>query len=322
MSLLAFGEALIDFLSEGGNPERFTKFPGGAPANVAVAYAKLGGASQFCGMLGQDMFGDFLLQSLSDENVGTDYCKQTTAAKTGLAFVSLDSQGERSFSFYRPPAADLLFSQQDFCLEAFEHANIFHICSNSLTEQEIFDATIAGLKLANVHHCLRSFDVNLRLNLWQHPELAKERIWQCITNCDVLKVSREELDFLLSMQQLEQTQFVEKCLASGVSLVVISDGDSPISFYTQTIHGQASIPAIDAIDTTAAGDAFVGALLYQLNQEITQNGPLDNLTTNPEALLRMINFATSCGAIACTQKGAFPSLPSFNDYEEFIKIGM
>ena len=314
MSLLAFGEALIDFLSEGGEPERFTKFPGGAPANVAVAFAKLGGSSQFCGMLGQDMFGDFLLRSLTEQGVGIEYCKQTTSAKTGLAFVSLDEKGERSFSFYRPPAADLMFEPQDFCTIAFEQARIFHVCSNSLTELEIFNTTLSGLKSAKAHQCIRSFDVNLRLNLWQQPALADARIWQCIAACDLLKVSQEELDFLLVNQNLNQKEFITKCLSLGVSLIVVSNGDLPVTYYSQMVRGQAEIPKIDVVDTTAAGDAFVGALLYQLDLVLERHGSLAPLMSDADALLTVMNFATSCGAIACTKKGAFPSLPSIDDY--------
>ncbi|WP_462172809.1 PfkB family carbohydrate kinase [Pseudoalteromonas xiamenensis] len=109
MSLVCFGEVLIDFLSDGKTPESFTKYAGGAPANVAVAASKLGVKSAFCGMVGDDMFGHFLLDELERLGVDTQYCKMTNEAKTALAFVSLDQQGERSFSFYRPPAADSTF---------------------------------------------------------------------------------------------------------------------------------------------------------------------------------------------------------------------
>ena len=108
MSLVCFGEALIDFLSDGKQPESFTKYAGGAPANVSVAAAKLGLKTSFCGMLGDDMFGHFIKDELTQHGVNTQYCQFTDAAKTALAFVSLDESGERSFSFYRPPAADLL----------------------------------------------------------------------------------------------------------------------------------------------------------------------------------------------------------------------
>ncbi|MCL1125950.1 carbohydrate kinase family protein [Shewanella surugensis] len=322
MSLLAFGEALIDFLSNGGTPETFTKFPGGAPANVTVAYAKLGGKSQFCGMLGQDMFGDYLLTSLNEHNVDTQYCLQTSIAKTALAFVSLDANGERSFSFYRPPAADLLFHSTDFNIQAFTSNNLFHICSNSLTEEAIYETTMQGLSLAKTHRCLRSFDVNLRLNLWQAPQLAYERIWQCIRHCDILKLSREELDFLLSqMQHQQESEFIASCFSHGVSIIMISNGHLPVLYYTPTFCGESQIPNIEVIDTTAAGDAFVGAMLFQLNEYLNKNKILSQLINEEHELKSIMDFATLCGAIACTQKGAFPSLPSMEDHDNFrLKI--
>lgn len=318
MSLLAFGEALIDFLSNGGTPETFTKFPGGAPANVTVAYAKLGGKSQFCGMLGQDMFGDYLLTSLNEHYVDTQYCLQTPKAKTALAFVSLDPNGERSFSFYRPPAADLLFHSSHFNAQAFIDNKLFHICSNSLTEETIYETTLYGLSLAKTHHCLRSFDVNLRLNLWRDSQLAYERIWQCIRHCDVLKLSHEELDFLLSqIQHQEEPEFFAACFSSGVSIIMISNGHRPVRYYTPTLHGESHIPTIEVIDTTAAGDAFVGAMLFQLNEYLNENKTLNQLTRDNKALASIMGFATLCGAITCTQKGAFPSLPSMEDIDNF-----
>ena len=314
MSLLAFGEALIDFLSNGGTPETFTKFPGGAPANVAVAYAKLGGASAFCGMLGQDMFGDYLLTSLNEHQVNTHYCLQTSRAKTALAFVSLDANGERSFSFYRPPAADLLFLASDFSPQAFMDNNIFHVCSNSLTEETIYETTIHGLTLAKTHHCLRSFDVNLRLNLWNNEQLAYQRVWQCIRHCDVLKLSQEELDFLLnSIQEPEESLFMQQCFKHGVSIIMISNGHLPVRYYTPNFQGECHIPTIKVVDTTAAGDAFVGGMLFKLNQYLNNAKTLNQLLTEQSELQLIIDFATSCGAFACTKKGAFPSLPSMED---------
>lgn len=317
MSLLAFGEALVDFLSDGQEPESFTKFPGGAPANVAVAYTKLGGKSAFCGALGQDMFGDFLLASLQAEQVNTQYCVTTKEAKTGLAFVSLDKSGERSFSFYRPPAADLMFKSNDFQTEAFEAANIFHICSNSLTQESIYQTTLAGLEIAKRNECIRSFDINLRENLWPNVELASERIWQCIANADVLKFSTEELEFLVK-QENELTgieSVVSKCLSLGVSLVVHTKAGEPVDFYTQEFSGNVDIPTINVVDTTAAGDAFVGGLLFMLSDHMKGMSHLHEVVLNHTILTQIISFATRCGAYACQSEGAFPSLPAFTDIE-------
>ena len=151
-TIVCFGEALIDFLAapqpDPAQARMFRQFAGGAPANAAVAVARLGGACEFVGMLGEDMFGDFLLHSLREAGAGTRYVRRTDRARTALAFVSLDANGERSFSFYRPPAADLLFAESDFDPACFAEAGVFHVCSNSLTEQAIATATLAGMRHA------------------------------------------------------------------------------------------------------------------------------------------------------------------------------
>ncbi|MEW6992488.1 carbohydrate kinase [Colwelliaceae bacterium 6441] len=312
MSLLAFGEALVDFLSDGQEPESFTKFPGGAPANVAVAYAKLGGKSMFCGAIGQDMFGDFLIRSLQNENVNTQYCVRTKQAKTGLAFVSLDNQGERSFSFYRPPAADLLFNQNDFDNNAFECADIFHICSNSLTEFDIYQSTMTGLDKARQAKCICSFDINLRSNLWLDIEQANDRIWQCISQCDVLKLSPEELQFLIDEDPRITSidDLVVQAFLAGVSLVVYTRGELAVKFYSAHHVGEAAIPNITVVDTTAAGDAFVGGLLLSLSEKMKQGSSFASIVGDLSALKTTVEFATLCGAYACQREGAFPSLPT------------
>lgn len=322
MSLLAFGEALVDFLSDGNEPESFTKYPGGAPANVAVAYAKLGGTSMFCGALGQDMFGDFLLSALKKEGVNTQYCIRTSQAKTALAFVSLDTFGERSFSFYRPPAADLLFQANDFNKGAFQSANIFHICSNSLTENAIYQSTMAGLHYASEAKCIRSFDINLRSNLWSNLDLANERIWHCITCSDVLKFSPEELTFLIeqdtSLKNIDDV--VERAFAAGVSMVVHTRGELPVKFYSQYHAGEVAIPRVAVVDTTAAGDAFVGGLLSILTEKLTQGVSLHTLIADINEFREVIEFATLCGGFACQREGAFPSLPTLNDIKKMTAL--
>src|ERR1700749_1302549 len=166
--VLCFGEALIDMLAEpaGGTPLRFQRDAGGPPANVAVALARLGTPVAFVGMLAEDAFGDFLLESMSKAGVATHLVRRTAEANTALAFVTLDDKGERRFSFYRPPAADLLFRREHFQPGAFASASAFHICSNSLTDPDCADATLEGVRLARSGGAIVSVDVNDRNSLW------------------------------------------------------------------------------------------------------------------------------------------------------------
>jgi len=384
LKLIAFGEALIDMLSNKINndtqgSETFTKYPGGAPANVAAATAMLGGNSYLAGKIGVDMFGAFMRQSLKAAKVNDQYLIDTTLAKTALAFVSLDEQGERSFSFYRDPSADMLFSADDFADSWFDDAGIFHFCSNTLTGDDIAAATIAGIEKAkNAGFCI-SFDVNLRENLWPENRQALPLIWQCVRLSDILKVSTEEMQFICDGR--DEGQVLKQIFEHNVQLVLITDGSNSLRYIvresnsklissatvtqlnlldtcietastTQTdltvegsvvseavedpvtpkatedsctstkgaasptdlwIEGSILPPKIKMLDSTAAGDAFIGGFLYQLcAQQITRE-KLAHFCQQQPALEYALTFASHCGAHAASIQGAFTSLPSLDD---------
>lgn len=310
MSVICFGEVLIDFLSDGKIPESFTKYAGGAPANVAVAISKLQGESFFCGMVGNDMFGHFLLEQLQCYGVNTQWVKVTSVAKTALAFVSLDEQGERSFSFYRPPAADLLFRNTDFNPELFKQAKVFHLCSNSLTEKSIYHASLAGVKMAKNAGLTISFDINLRLNLWPSTRYTAERIWHIIGNADIVKFAQEELEFLCNNSNKPSTleQTIARCFEQGVKLVIVTNGAKPISVYTDNQMSEVAIIPVPASDTTAAGDSFIAGVLFDLvKREIAIDGAQLN------DYLPSIAFGAQCAAITVTRFGSFTALPTAQD---------
>lgn len=317
--VLSFGEALIDMLSNrigGGNDtsqEHFTKYPGGAPANVAAAVGKLGGRSYFAGKVGADMFGDYLKAALEDMKVHTDYLLQTREAKTALAFVSLDETGERSFEFYRGPSADLLFSEKEFKPEWFDDPGIFHFCSNTLTEPAIRKATLAGVAQARAAGFIVSFDLNLRLNLWPGDNDPFEVVWGCLEQADIVKLCVEELEFLCRYEG--EAQVLQRLLSAGVSLILVTDGGAPLRYYTESLHGVVQPPKVRMVDSTAAGDAFVGGFLYRLSRlDISVSG-LAELGADQDALESILCFACACGAHAATHAGAFSSLPELGDLE-------
>ena len=360
LKLIAFGEALIDMLSNKINndiqgSETFTKYPGGAPANVAAATAMLGGNSYLAGKIGADMFGAFMRQSLKAANVNDQYLIDTKLAKTALAFVSLDEKGERSFSFYRDPSADMLFSAEDFSDSWFDDAGIFHFCSNTLTGDNIAAATIAGIEKARTAGFCISFDVNLRENLWPENRSALPLIWQCIQLSDILKVSSEEMQFICAGRN--EGQVLTQIFESNVQLVLITDGPNSLRYIvrendaglansntitqlklldTDSIETPSSRqtspsvagsqlckkawtegtivpPKIKMLDSTAAGDAFIGGFLYQLcAQQITRE-KLAHFCQQQPALEYALTFASHCGAHAASIQGAFTSLPSLDD---------
>ncbi|MCO4785186.1 carbohydrate kinase family protein [Marinomonas atlantica] len=308
--VMAFGEALIDFLSNGDTAldglESFTKYPGGAPANVAVAVARLGGNSHFAGQVGDDAFGHYLKASLNRYGVNTNSMLMTKEAKTALAFVSLDQTGERSFEFYRNPSADMLFRGEDFKTEWFaDETGVFHTCSNTLTEADITAATMAGIELAKAANWIVSIDVNLRINLWPDHQVDVQRVINWMRQGDVIKASLEELEVLSN----EPLVLINELLSDGVSLFVLTDGGNPVHYFAgEQGSGEVIAPKVDVKDTTAAGDAFVGGLLYQLAERGGDRASLQSFTQiELEACIR---FAVACGAEAVTKTGAYPSLPS------------
>lgn len=314
--VMAFGEALIDFLSNGatqkGELESFSKYPGGAPANVAVAVAQLGGNSHFVGQVGDDAFGHFLQGSLSEYGVDTSNMLMTKEAKTALAFVSLDATGERSFEFYRSPSADILFKESDFQKAWFGDAQgVFHTCSNTLTDADITKATLAGVRMAKEANWIVSVDVNLRTNLWPDCQVDTQRVIDWMQSGDVVKASLEELEVLAE----EPFALINESLQAGVSLFVLTDGPKSIRFYTAN-HGEGEVttPKVEVQDTTAAGDAFVGGLLYQLAE---QGGTRESLKAfSKDELQSIVRFAAACGADSVTKLGAYPSLPTYQEAQQ------
>ncbi|MEK0160432.1 carbohydrate kinase [Pseudoalteromonas piscicida] len=317
MALVCFGEALIDFLSDGKTPESFTKYAGGAPANVAVAAAKQGVDAYFCGMLGNDMFGQFLAEALQTNGVNTRYLEYTDKAKTALAFVSLDKEGERSFSFYRPPAADLLFRQSHFSEDMFTEHSVIHICSNSLTEENIYRTTIYALERARANNMLVSFDMNLRLNLWSSTTHILDRIWHCIALSHVVKLSREELEYLNTHSHANKTeaQTIDAIMARQTQLLLITDGANPVEVYLSCERTTVAAPKVIAVDTTAAGDAFVGGLLAEIIRKFKPTRDTEFAISLDEAK-SLVAYAATCGAFAVQRYGAFASLPSKGDIGE------
>jgi fructokinase len=309
-TILCFGEALIDFHSEGGDefgfPRSFVPYAGGAPANVAVAAARLGGAAAFAGMLGQDLFGDFLLDSLQRAGVDTHGVARTGEANTALAFVALDAKGERSFSFYRPPSADLLFRPEHFSDDSFREAAVFHVCSNSMTDPQLAQTTREGMRRARAAGALVSFDLNLRPALWPHDVEPRELLWPALELADVVKLSAEEFTWL-AVDGEEAT--LERLWTGHARLLIVTDGPNRLRWFHPDADGELPVYAVPAVDTTAAGDAFVGGLLCKLAGLDATSDRLDRLVTELPRLHAALRFAAACGALTVTRQGSFAAMP-------------
>jgi len=321
--IVCFGEILIDLLAQPPatpeTPRAFLQYAGGAPANVAVAVARLGARSHFAGMLGRDMFGDFLADSLAEAGVLTDCIVRTDAAKTALAFVALDAHGERSFSFYRPPAADLLFRAEHFQPACFDGTGCFHVCSNSLTEPEIAAATFAGMDRARAAGAVVSLDLNLRPALWPAGVDPTPRLWQALERADLVKLSHEELDYLARPLGSDgQAQVLRRLLAAQARWVVVTDGAAPLRWHTRDANGEVPSFRVPVVDTTAAGDAFVGGVLYGLAERGGTGAAFAAFCHDPVAINDTLRFAAAVGALAVTRKGAFAAMPTLDEVQRLL----
>lgn len=314
----ALGELLIDFTPEGkseqGNPG-YVANPGGAPGNVLVSLSCLGMQTEFIGCVGNDNFGDFLVSTLQSKGVQTNGIVYSNV-NTTLAFVHIDELGDRSFSFYRQPGADMMLAKEDIDLRLISNSRILHVGSISMTHEPSREATLTAVKYAKRNNVVISFDPNLRPLLWDTLDVAKERILTIMNYADVVKVSEEELEFLTGTKDISigAKQIFDEF---NLSLLFITLGDKGSFSYNN--HGLVFVPgfSINAVDTTGCGDAFFSGVLYQLLKY-----ELIHEVLPVEALEQILQFGNAMGAYVAQRKGGIPSMPTLCKIEEFIASQM
>lgn len=324
--ILSVGEMLIDFIPDtpnivgvGGMP-CYHPHPGGAPANVAVAIARLGGSARFIGKLSEDGFGQMLAQVLVDNHVDTLYLSTTSRALTSLALVTLSANGQRQFTFYREGTADTRLEIENLDWNAWHDAVICHAGSVSLSIEPARSATLATMTHTRRLGCIVSFDANVRPALWASEADMRASIKQVIKLCDVLKFSSEEIAYLDDQQDVlperpdiqQLSTLGASLLAQGPSLVIITLG--PEGAFLMTPHKQIEVPAVPVqpVDTTGAGDAFMGAILHSLVQQGCST-PADLLQLSEDQLNHLGRFANRVAALSCTRFGGISSLPFINE---------
>ncbi len=308
MSVLSFGELLIDFVAlemgvAVGEASGFVKVPGGAPANVAAAVARLGYPSAFMGQVGDDPFGRHLAEVLAAEDVDITGLTFSQEARTALAFVSNTADGDRSFMFYRHPSADMLMTSADVKLAVIDACAAFHYGSITFIHEPAASALTKALDQAVAADKFISYDPNLRLPLWDNAEAAKAGMLSGLKYANLLKISDEELVFLTGGADVrplwrERMEMICVTRGSAGAVVYLKDG---------TVVEQGGY-AVKAADTTGAGDAFVAAMLI---------GILENRADYQAKLPEILDFANAVGAMTCLQKGAIPSLPTMEEARAF-----
>ncbi|SFB16498.1 fructokinase [Acetitomaculum ruminis DSM 5522] len=318
--LIAIGEALIDFIPQqtGAGISKVKGFEpkvGGAPANVCVAFTKLGGKSVILTKLGDDPFGDKIYNELESYAIDCSKIVRTVSANTSLAFVALKEDGNREFSFYRKPGADMLYRPEDVDREIFKGADVFHFCSVSLGDFPMKDAHKQAIKYANEENMLISFDPNLRLNLWENLEELKKAVWDFIPEADILKVSDEELEFLTGLTDIEKA--LPQLFTGKVKMIIYTMGSAGALAICKDVRAKSPCKKVKAIDTTGAGDAFIGSFLYRLLEKGYNRDNLEKLTK--EQLEELLDYSNCYCSISIQKNGAAESYPTYKEMEEIFK---
>lgn len=317
--LIAIGEALIDFIptEKGcslGEVETFHPVTGGAPANVCGAYTKLGGTSEMITQLGNDAFGDKIEKDLKGFGIRTEHIIRTDEANTCLAFVSLMEDGNREFSFYRKPSADMLLQKQDINEKWFENSFALHFCSVSLGEYPMKYAHKTAIEYAKKAGAIISFDPNIRLPLWNDHEALKNTVLEFLPYADILKISDEELEFITGYQTIEQAKDI--LFKGNVKIVIFTKGAEGAEVYTNHMKATSEGKKVKALDTTGAGDAFIGSFLYQLSADGMTSETLSNLSQ--QKAVEYMDFSNAYCAYSVQGKGAIASYATMEDMKKMI----
>lgn len=314
---MTLGEVVADVYRERSASEvelPFTARPGGAPANVAVAAARLGVESGFVGRVGDDLFGDFILGALKASGVDTSaILRESPPTRTTLAFVEVSEDGEREFTFYRSfPAADELLAPDDIRRESLSGASFANFGSIPLIKDPVRSATRTFAELANEMDVAVAFDVNLRADLWESLDAFREAVEPMLDLSTVIKLNEDELSPVLGTANPGAA--ADTLLDRGASLVLVSMGGEGAFYATRTFRGESPVFPIDqVVDATGAGDAFLAGTLAHLSES---PGWPDDEGSVREAVRR----GTAAGALACTQFGAMEGLPTRDELERFMAV--
>ncbi len=312
----ALGELLVDFTQNGVSDQGnllFEANPGGAPANVLAMLRKLGKTCAFIGKVGKDSFGDMLRRTVSEAGIDTRALLRDAEIPTTLAVVHTFPNGDRDFSFYRKPGADILLREDELDLDLLRSCRIFHFGTLSLTDEPCRTATVKAYETARAAGALISFDPNLRPPLWPDEASAKAAIEWGLARCDILKISDNEVLFMTGETDFEKGAAVLKERFPNIRLLNITAGGDGSHAFCGGLH--VFVPACSlggVIETTGAGDTFCACVLnFVLEHGLEQ---LDE-----QALREMLRFSNTAAYIVTTKKGAIRSMPERAQVEELLK---
>lgn len=318
--VVCLGEALIDLIAQDvdtpiGRASGFTRAPGGAPANVAVGIARLGGAAAFVGRVGDDDFGHALIEELASNGVDTSGVRCDPEARTGVAFVGLSTTGERHFLFYRDRAADTRLSPEDLPVARIRRAAALHVGTLSLATEPSAMATRRALELATEAGVVRSCDLNLRPDVWRTPANMLNAASELVAASDIVKASAGEAMWLTG--QSDPLAAAEALRGRGPRLAVVTMGARGAAYATRHAAGIVPPWPVHAVDATGAGDAFVATMLV----ELIRRGMLAAPEAHAMELPALLAIANAAGALTTTRRGAILALPTRAQLDAFLGVG-
>lgn len=310
LDVICVGETLVDFLPDRPGKkvrdvETWVRCSGGSPANVAVGLSRLGARSAMVGVVGEDEFGEFLIEKLADEGVDVTHLRQTDEGKTGLVFISLSEGGERTFSFYRTRAAELFLAERDIDPDFFSRTRAVHVGTNSLLFREAQRAAVKMAKAVSAAGKILCCDPNLRLHLWPDPRELREVLNALIPQAAVVKISEEEMEFVTGKTTPEAA--LAELSKKGVALPIVTLGEKGATFLWNEKVLRVSAPAAYVTDTTGAGDGFVSALLYGITQCYADLPALKRAGVGE--IRELVTFGCAVGSKVVEKLGAVAGLP-------------
>ena len=303
--LIAIGELLADMFSAGGGPLSFDGAPGGAPCNVAAQAAQLNERVSVIAKVGDDYFGHYLRDYLGTAGIADDFVTFTGKAGTTLAFVSLDATGNRSFSFYRKPGADMLLSPQDLPADALKSCRCLVYGGVGLSAEPERSAVLAAASMLDPGRQLIAYDPNLRPTLWPDGEevLIRETL-NGMTYANVVKIADDELRLLMRENDLETAFRSLLARYPNIRLGVVTAGGDGAYCLAGGVWTHIAPPSVPVVDTTGAGDSFFGALLHRFLMEKELPWKLSS-----DTLIDAVRYAVCAGSLTCSAKGAISSMP-------------
>lgn len=312
--VIALGELLIDFTmngqSEQGN-NMFEACPGGAPCNVLALLNKMGKKTAFIGKVGKDQFGALLRDTITEAGIDASNLMVDENVNTTLAFVHTFPDGDREFSFYRNPGADMMLTADEVNPEVVKDTKVFHFGTLSMTHEGVREATKKAVETAKANGCLVSFDPNLRPPLWSSLDLAKEQMEYGFGKCDILKISDNEIQFVFGKEDYDEgIAYLQETY--NIPLILLTMGKDGSRAYYKGMRVERPGFSVKAIETTGAGDTFCGSSLNYLVDH-----DFENLTE--EQLGEMLTFANAAAALVTTKKGAIKAMPVKEEVLELIQ---